>query len=138
MKKIISIAFALLAVMTMNAAVNVDKVEPANWFVGMNNPSLQLMVYGKNIRSANVTTSYPGVTVKEVVRLDSPNYLLVYLDLSGAQAGKMKLNFTEESQKKTIDYELKARTMNGSDRIGFNSSAVLYMLMPDRFADGTG
>lgn len=136
MKKIISIAFALLAVMTMNAAVNVDKVEPANWFVGMNNPSLQLMVYGKNIRSANVTTSYPGVTVKEVVRLDSPNYLLVYLDLSGAQAGKMKLNFTDESQKKTIVYELKARTMNGSDRIGFNSSDVLYMLMPDRFADG--
>lgn len=120
----------------MKAAVNIERIDPANWFVGMNNPTLQLMVYGQGIKSADVTTTTPGVIVKDIVRLDSPNYLLVYLDISGAQPGVMKLNFTNAGKKKTVNYELKSREMKGSARQGFDASDVLYMLMPDRFADG--
>src|SRR5574344_2530503 len=136
MKKMISLAILLMLIAGMKAAVNIERVDPTNWFVGMNNPTLQLMVYGHDIKTADVSTTYPGVTVKEVVRLDSPNYLLVYLDISGAQPGMMKLNFVNAGKKKTINYELKSRTMKGADRKGFNSGDVLYMLMPDRFANG--
>ncbi len=59
--------------MAINAAVKVDRIDPTNWFVGMKNPSLQLMVYGEGIRSAEVSTDYPGVKVDSLVRLDSPN-----------------------------------------------------------------
>lgn len=136
MKKMISLAILLILIAGMKAAVNIERVDPTNWFVGMNNPTLQLMVYGHDIKTADVSTTYPGVTVKEVVRLDSPNYLLVYLDISGAQPGMMKLNFVNAGKKKTINYELKSRAMKGADRKGFNSGDVLYMLMPDRFANG--
>lgn len=123
----------LLNVMVMMKAVNVQRIEPANWYAGMKDPSLQLMVYGKGVRdAAKVSVDYPGARVDSVVRLDSPNYLLVYLNLSGAQPGTMKLNIGG----KKINYQLKQRQMSGEEHRGFSNADVLYLLMPDRFADG--
>ena len=122
--------------MTIKAAVKVDRIDPTNWFVGMKNPSLQLMVYGEGIISADVTTDYAGVKIDSIVRLDSPNYLLVYLNLEGAQPGEMTLNFKNGKQTKKVKYQLKAREKRGEERMGFTNADVLYMLMPDRFADG--
>ncbi|MGN0225554.1 MAG: alpha-amylase family glycosyl hydrolase [Prevotella sp.] len=136
MKKILT-ALLLGTTMTMSAAkIDITKIEPTNWYVGMKDASLQLMVYGKDIKTANVTTDYPGVRIDSLVRLDSPNYLLVYLDLSGAQPGNMTLTFQQGKQKRKVNYELKAREKKGEERIGFSNADVLYMLMPDRFASG--
>lgn len=134
-KFLLSLSFIMTA-LGMNAAVKIDRVEPTDWYVGMKDPSLQLMVYGEGIREAQVSTDYPGVRVDSLVRLDSPNYLLVYLDLSGAQPGEMKLRFTLGKSKKDVSYRLKARAMAGEERKGFSNADVLYMLMPDRFAQG--
>ena len=125
--------------MSMNAAkkVTVDRIDPTDWYVGMKNPSLQLMVYGQNIRDVqDVITDYPGVKVDSIVRLDSPNYLLVYLNLHDAQPGTMTLKLIANGQKQTAKYQLKAREMKGEERQGFDISDVLYLLMPDRFASG--
>jgi glycosidase len=134
-KFLLSLSFIMTA-LGMNAAVKIDRVEPTDWYVGMKDPSLQLMVYGEGIREAQVSTDYPGVRVDSLVRLDSPNYLLVYLDLSGAQPGEMKLRFTLGKSKKDVSYRLNARAMAGEERKGFSNADVLYMLMPDRFAQG--
>ena len=162
MRKLLLVTAILMAnVMMMNAAkqkVTVDRVDPTDWFVGMKNPSLQLMVYGKNIASVtDVTTDYPGVVVDSIVRLESPNYLLVYLNLRDAQPGTMTLTFNGQrskvngqwsmvngqrsmvkGQQLTVNYKLKQREMAGSKRMGFTNADVLYMLMPDRFAQGAG
>lgn len=132
MKKIIISLALILSSMTMQATTKIDHIEPENWYVGMKNSSLQLMVYGKNIRDSRVSVDYPGVKIDSLVRLDSPNYLFVYLNLSGAKPGNMVLNIDG----KKVNYPLKARTMSGDKRIGFDNSDVLYMLMPDRFASG--
>lgn len=132
MKKIIISLALILSSMTMQAATKIDHIEPENWYVGMKNSSLQLMVYGKNIRDSRVSVAYPGVKIDSLVRLDSPNYLFVYLNLSGAKPGNMVLNIDG----KKVNYPLKARTMSGDKRIGFDNSDVLYMLMPDRFSSG--
>lgn len=132
MKKILISLVLILSSMTMQAAIKIDHIEPENWYVGMKNSSLQLMVYGKNIRDSHVRVDYPGVKIDSLVRLDSPNYLFVYLNLSGAKPGNMVLNIDG----KKVNYPLKARTMSGDKRIGFDNSDVLYMLMPDRFASG--
>ena len=133
------LAFGALA-LTAGAAKKmvIDRIEPANWYVGMKNPQLQLMVYGKNIASvSSVTTDYPGVRVDSLVKLDSPNYLLIYMNVKDAQPGKMVLNFkSQTSNLKPQIYELKAREKKGSERQGFDISDVLYLLMPDRFASG--
>ena len=136
MKRTLMLAL-MMGTLTMNAAksvkTTVSRIDPTDWYVGMKNPQLQLMVYGQGIRDVkSVTTDYPGVTVDSLVRLDSPNYLLVYLNLRDAKAGTMTLNF----DKRKVSYELKQRAMKGSERRGFDISDVLYLLMPDRFASG--
>ena len=136
----------------------IDRIEPTDWFVGMKNPQVQLMVYGRGIRDVEtVSTDYPGVTIDSLVRLDSPNYLFLYLNLQGAQPGTMTLTFTVgngsegkaattgkgkaakgllKKGKYKVDYLLKAREKRGEERLGFTNADVLYMLMPDRFAQG--
>ena len=132
MKKAI-MSLALGACLATASAANISRIDPTNWYVGMKDPSLQLMVYGKNVRDVkSVTTDYAGAKVDSVVRLDSPNYLLVYLNLSGAQAGQMTLNFDG----KKVRYTLKDRAMRAEDHRGFSNADVLYLLMPDRFANG--
>ncbi|MBR1425957.1 MAG: cyclomaltodextrinase N-terminal domain-containing protein, partial [Paludibacteraceae bacterium] len=140
MKQKILLLIALVAMTTtMSAKKNViDRIEPTDWFVGMKNPTVQLMVYGQGIRDAGVTIDYPGVTIDSLVRLDSPNYLLVYLNLKDAQPGTMTLQFKVKSSKVKVNYVLKAREKAGAERYGFTNADVLYMLMPDRFAQGQG
>ena len=116
---------------------NVTRIDPTNWFADMQDPTLQLMIYGKDIKFADVTTDYPNVKIDSLVRLDSPNYLLIYLNLKGAKPGEITLTFSNKNGKKTTKkFQLKAREMAGADRKGFDISDVLYMLMPDRFANG--
>ena len=135
-KKIVSFMLLMSSVMSMTAAVDVSRIDPTDWFVGMKDASLQLMVYGKNIKSAEVTVDYPGVSIDSIARLESPNYLLVYLNLKEAKAGEMVLNFRQGKQSKKVKYRLKKREMAGEKRMGFTNEDVLYMLMPDRFANG--
>ena len=135
MKKILT-ALLLGTTLTMNAAVKIDRIEPTDWYVGMKDASLQLMVYGEGIKTADVTTDYPGAHIDSLVRLDSPNYLLVYMNLKDAQPGTMTLLFQQGKQKKKVNYTLKAREKKGYEREGFSNADVLYMLMPDRFASG--
>ena len=136
MRKIFVSFMLFMGAMGMNAAIHVDRIEPTDWYVGMKDASLQLMIYGKDVRNADVEVSYPGVRIDSIARLDSPNYLLVYLNLEGAKAGEMTLNLKEGKAVKKVKYLLKNREMAGEKRIGFSNEDVLYMLMPDRFADG--
>lgn len=118
--------------LTANATTKISRVEPTDWYVGMKDPTLQLMIYGKDVRNADVKVDYPGVKIDSLVRLDSPNYLLVYLNIKDAKAGTMNLNVGG----KKIKYQLKNRAMSGDKRMGFTNADVLYQLMPDRFANG--
>ena len=138
-------AFVLANVLTMSGAKKtvVDRIEPTDWYVGMKNPQVQLMVYGQGIRDVGeVTTDYPGVRIDSLVRLDSPNYLLIYMNVCEAQPGTMTLTFKGGKVKgkkgETVLYQLKQREMSGDKRMGFTNADVLYMLMPDRFAQGEG
>lgn len=111
-------------------------IQPANWWVGMKNPTLQLMISQPGVRDAEVSIDYPGVRLTEVVRLESPNYLLLYLDLSQAEAGDMPINLRIGRKTTRYNVPLLQREMPGEARQGFTNADVLYMLMPDRFAQG--
>ena len=140
MRRLLTLIVLLAQLSTMSAAktkVTVDRIDPTDWFVGMKNPQVQLMIYGRGIGAVEeVTTDYAGVVVDSVVHLDSPNYLLVYLNLQNAKAGEMTLLLKTGRQTLRHRYLLKEREMSGSKRRGFSNADVLYMLMPDRFAQG--
>lgn len=137
MKKVASLLGTLLFAIGLHAGINVNKIDPPFWYAGMQNPELQLMVYGEGIGSADVSVDYPGVSLSSTVKLESNNYLLVYLHLDkDVKPGKVKLTFTEGKKKLVKEYELKKRSKKGEERIGFDMSDVLYLIMPDRFANG--
>ncbi|MGL4852506.1 MAG: alpha-amylase family glycosyl hydrolase, partial [Phocaeicola sp.] len=77
-----------------------------------------------------------GVTLKEAVALDSPNYLVLYLDVKEAAAGSFTIDFQRGNHKLSHTYPLKQRKEGARERNGFNSSDVVYLLMPDRFVNG--
>ena len=136
MKRFLLMMAVAMGVLASHAAVKVDRIEPTNWYVGLKDPSVQLMVYGEGIRDAEVAIDYAGVTIDSLVRLDSPNYLLIYLNTRDAQPGTMEMTFKQGRSKKKVKYQLLASEMSGDKRMGFSIADVLYMLMPDRFADG--
>lgn len=115
----------------------ITNVEPPYWWAGMNETSLQVMVTGPGIADATVAVDYPGVTLTDAVSLDSPNYKFLYFNISPeAKPGVMDLNFNLKGRKHILKYELRQRTRKGEEYGGFDASDVLYLLMPDRFAQG--
>lgn len=117
-------------------AMEIKKVAPSFWWAGMKNPELQILLYGENLALSDVSVSGEGIFLKETVRQDNPNYLLLYLDLSEAKAQTFQILLKNGKKKLQIPYELKSRVRRGEDVKGFTSEDVLYLIMPDRFANG--
>ncbi|MBO0359703.1 glycoside hydrolase family 13 protein [Hymenobacter sp. BT186] len=116
----------------------IQRIDPTFWWVGMKNPKLQLLVHNPGIADSKLTmAAYPGVTLEGTQKLESPNYLLVNLNIApDAKPGKLKLEFVGGKNKLKYDYELRARNTDKSRVQGINSSDFIYFLMPDRFANG--
>lgn len=123
--------------MLVNAQI-VKRVEPMNWWVGMKNPDVQLLVYGQNISEAEVSLAANDVTLKSIDKVENPNYLFINLHIGeNAKAGivKIQLKFSK-GKPQIVNYELKQRIAGSAERNGFNNSDVLYLIVPDRFSDG--
>jgi neopullulanase len=111
------------------------RVEPANWWAGMNHSQLEILVYGKNIQSW--VASSTDILITGVKRTENPNYLFIKIETKGKNPGKYKINFNQGKKLcYTLDYELKKRSEGSSLRQGFNTSDVIYLIMPDRFCNG--
>lgn len=117
-------------------AIEIKKLEPAFWWAGMKNTELQILLYGDNISKCDANITSKSAKIKEVVRLDNPNYLLLYVDLSNSKPEKFDIVLQRGKEEKTLPYELRDRKAGSAERIGFNTSDVLYLIMPDRFANG--
>ena len=133
-----SLLFVLILV-TISLSAQIERVEPAFWWVGMKNPQLQLLVHGTEICNRQVTIQYPGIKIVKVNRACSPNYLFVSLEIDSkmAKAGKFEILFKQPGKTDlSYMYELKNRRTDSSNRQGFTSADVMYLLMPDRFANG--
>ncbi len=119
-------------------ALNVDRVEPLFWWVGMKNPEVQLMVHGKDIANSDISLNYPGVKITSVSRQENPNYVFIDLSISPeAKAGTFPIQFWKSKKDLTsISYELKNREPRSADRNGFDGSDVIYLITPDRFVNG--
>ena len=114
------------------------RVEPPFWWTGMNNPKLQLMLYGKNLSKLSPEIDYEGVKIKQITQLENPNYLVIDLILDDdVVAGTFDIRlFDRNTEVAKYIYELKARTKNSAIRKGFDQSDVLYLITPDRFVNG--
>lgn len=142
MKRIYTLLFVLLAaVATVSAAkpkFEVRHVEPLSWWVGMNTP-LQLMINGDNISAYDLTIlpANKGVSVAKIHRADSPNYLFVDVAIAAdAEAGDYTLRFTSGRRHYDYTYTIAEREAGSRERESFTTADFVYLIMPDRFANG--
>jgi len=116
----------------------INRIEPLNWWVGMKNPHVQLMVYEKNIGETLPQINDARVELRKVNRVSNPNYLFLDLIIKpNAKAGHFLIQFFKAGKAVfTYNYELKQRKKNAAQRKSFDNSDVIYLITPDRFADG--
>ena len=118
-------------------ADQVTRVEPLSWWTGMKMP-LQLLVQGEGISEYNVTIEGgKGVSVEKINKADSPNYLFVDVKVaSNAQPGTYYIVFSKDGQSFKYPYEIAARREGSAERTSFTTADMIYLIMPDRFANG--
>ncbi|MES2387045.1 MAG: glycoside hydrolase family 13 protein [Bacteroidota bacterium] len=128
---------SLIAMPALAAFPVVDKVEPANWWVGMKHNKVQVLMHGDGLAKAQAKLSYPGVTISGTAVGDSPNYLFVTLNIGAtAKPGSFDIVLSLGADTKKIPYTLYGKPSRQGRILGFNPSDVMYMIFPDRFANG--
>lgn len=136
MRKTLFLLLILMQTYLSGFSVEISRIEPPCWWTDMKNSELQIMIYGKDIADSQVDFQYEGVALKEIVRPENPNYLFLYLELGQeVKPGIINFSFTKGKKKLIKTYELKPRASSLGAQ-GFDSSDVLYLIMPDRFANG--
>lgn len=126
----------LLLFLFLSAQSQIERVEPPFWWSDMNQKELQIMFYGDNIARHDVEMGQ-DVIVKNVIRTENPNYIFLTLETVGLKPGTYKIDFIKNG--KTVfskNYELKTRRENSAERKGFDATDAIYLIMPDRFANG--
>lgn len=133
MKKFI---FLFLLFGSISVTAQIDRVEPPFWWSDMNYSEVQLMFYGKNIAEYEISAPKEMI-VSNIRKTENPNYLFVSVQTEGLPAGSYDLRFSKKGKKSfSYNYELKQREPGSAQREGFDSSDAIYLIMPDRFANG--
>lgn len=110
-------------------------MEPPFWWSGMNRQSLEILFYGENISEFEVTSN--DLTISQVNRTANPNYLFVTVNTINQPPGEVKLDFGKAGKTSfSQHYQFKERRHGSSSRKGFDTSDLIYLIMPDRFANG--
>jgi glycosidase len=131
MKKIL-----LLWLISCAAFAQIERVEPPFWFAGMNLSKVQILFYGKNIAQYEVSVSHK-IVIENIKKTENPNYVFVTINTENTPVTELTFSFKNKGKVAfTHKYELKQRRPNSKLRKGFDSSDVIYLLMPDRFANG--
>lgn len=136
---LIALMLGLFAAAVSATTPRIERIEPANWWAGMKDTRLQLLVYGEGIAALEPAVGDVRATVYRVTRTANPNYLFIDLLLAkDAAPGRFDITFKDEAGKAVLrrPYELLARVAGSADRKGFTAADAIYLAMPDRFANG--
>ncbi len=125
-----------LSVTAQQGEISISRVDPPNWWIGMKNTRLQLLVYGNRAGAMTYAIKYPGVTLSKVTPASNPNYVFLDVEISrSARPGAFDIVATSGAKTIRHKYELLARSPVPAGA-GVNASDFIYLIMPDRFANG--
>ena len=117
-------------------AASIDRVNPTNWWVGMKNPSVQVLVHGPGAGTLAYSVSYPGVKLVKTNTVENPNYAFLDLMIAPtAKPGRIQIIGKKGSQTVTQTWEIRARDKAPKAQ-GVTAADFIYLAMPDRFANG--
>ncbi len=133
------IAIVLVVVSAFSAFAGeprVTKVEPPNWWTGFVSP-VMVLLYGENLSDAKFSVSYPGVKIEKSQMQPDGQHAFVWLNIGkNAKPGGVELSAKTPSGKTTASLTLLRRAPQNGRFQGVTRDDVIYLIMPDRFADG--
>ena len=135
-EKLLMLSFLFSCLISFKSFAQIQRMEPAFWYAGMHNPELQILFYGENIAENEVAVSN-GIAIKAIQKTENPNYLFVTIDTKNVSAQELLFSFSKDKKVVfTKKYALKQRRENSALRKSYEASDMIYLLMPDRFANG--
>jgi neopullulanase len=115
----------------------INKVEPPNWWTGMKLNRIQLMLYGENLKDVSIHFEPAGIKVLSVDETEKGLYSFINIEIpSDAQPQTYKIIVEKKGRKTQKEFSLLKRE-TGIRHQGFSSEDVIYLIMPDRFANGS-
>ena len=125
----------LLCALPLHAAT-IDRVEPANWWVGMQHRQVELMLYGRDIAALQARIAHPGVRVTGVQALENPNYLFVTVEIDAdAAPGDLQIELLDGGRV-VARHRWRVDAREPAPPRGFDARDAIYLVTPDRFANG--
>jgi glycosidase len=122
---------------SLSVALLPERVEPLFWWTGMKEQRVQVKFYGQGMAETSISVKYPGVKIQEVVLTDNPNFQFIYLEVGRrAKPGVMRFRLEKNGVVAYREYELKQRVDGSAQRESFSAADAVYLIMPDRFANG--
>ncbi len=123
-----------LGCIAQSAKPVITKIDPPNWFTHV--PDSLLLVHGEHLDKTRFTVRGKGARVERATSSPSGHWAFVTLETQSAHAGQVEIVATNSQGKAEVSYELKAKRSVAEQPKGFSSADVMYLIMPDRFADG--
>ena len=118
-----------------NAPV-VEKVEPPNWWIGLTQ-DVMVLLSGKNLQATHAQCNLPEVDVSRTQSSVNGDYLFVWLKLSPQlKSGTAVCRITTAKGETSFEFPIAARKQILGRNQGLSADDVIYLIMPDRFADG--
>ena len=133
MKKIV----LLLTLLSYSTYSQIKRMEPSNWWIGMNLNEITLLVYGDAINNLEPSIKYKGVSITKVDKVENPNYLFITININkSAEPGKVKIEFHKNNTLITSkEFPLLTRKKESSNRASFSQKDAILLIVPDRFAN---
>ena len=142
MKRIL-VCFSLVAVLLANTVSGQKsktasiRVDPPFWWLEMASNELEILISGENIAKTEVRIDNPEIRILKTDRFENDDYIALRIAIGAdVMPGAFNLVFTVDGKQTSIPYTLRARRPNAKQRAGLNPSDCIYLLMPDRFANG--
>ncbi len=135
-KNVLLIFFLFIQIILKAQAPVIEKIEPPNWWTGMKWNKVQLMVYGKNLSGLNAEFANKTIKIDQIRFVENPSYVFIDIEIpEDAKAGRYTMMFSNESGTAQVKYDLQKRNFGDNRHQGFTNEDVIYLLMPDRFAN---
>jgi len=118
------------------SAPKVAKIEPPNWWVGLT-PEVMLLLSGHDLEATHVSCNLPTLRVSRTQATAGGEYLFVWLKTGAdTRPGTAVCRITAPKGTTSFELPLAARTPKLGKFQGLSQDDVIYLIMPDRFANG--
>ncbi len=137
LKSKVIVFFLVIFIFSSAQEIKVNKIEPPNWWVGMNYNQVQLMVYGENLKDIDAKFDNDEIKVVKVHEIENPTYAFIDIEIpSTLKSGEYKLTLSKNENEISVEYPINKRQSADGRYQGFSNEDVMYLLMPDRFVNG--